>query len=470
MISHFLFAKVVKAGIARATGAAASHAIRSQDRSLVSLCLLTSTLSAKTTTSDQIRRVVHTVTVSTDPLANINKMEDEGGNIDKASDGTHAPDASSTKKRKLSVSRSPQMDALKTIYASLGGPEWTRQDNWLFNDHECCEWQGITFKGDNVKMLELSQNNLRGRLDDPKLVDAFVKLGPTLEQLWISENAITGNLPAVFANESVFPHLSILDVGSNQLRGSLHPAFAKRKTPFSYLDTSDNQLTSYYRYNSSDDDHGEDTNSVVGDGGPTSSPLPHVHVAPSLLTKPQCTELVDLAIRHTEANGGWTMDRHKSYQTTDVDIAICGGKILDMCNDHLRTTILPLMARLFEFSLVDLAIEDLFLAKYAADKGQQRMLPKHTDDSELSFVITLNDGFKGGGTRFIDDDITVAPNCGAGVFFCGNRLHSGVEVVEGERYILAGFVRVYPSTPEGVTKLDCLLKQNKPNVDGKSCK
>jgi len=419
---------------------------------------LPSTIQAKTTNNRQrycTRRVGWCI---------YNKMEErqsgKGGNIiDKAFDGTH--EVSSTKKRKLSVSRSPQRDALKTIYASLGGPEWTRQDNWLFNDHECCEWQGINFKGDNVKMLELSQNNLRGRLDDPILVDAFAKLGPTLQQLWISENAaITGNLPAIFANESVFPHLSILDVGSNQLRGSLHPAFAKRATPFALLDISGNQLTSYYRYNSTgiNNDHGDDS---VVDGGPTSSPLPHIHVASSLLTKPQCTDLIDLAIRHTEANGGWTMDRHKAYQTTDVDIAICGDKLLDTCNDHLRTTILPLMARLFELSLVDLAIEDLFLAKYSAEKDQQRMLSKHTDDSELSFVITLNDGFKGGGTRFIDDDTTVAPNCGAGVFFCGHRLHSGVEVVEGERYILAGFVRVYPSTPEGVVKLDCLLKQSK---------
>mmetsp|Transcript_3042 Transcript_3042/g.4095 ORF Transcript_3042/g.4095 Transcript_3042/m.4095 type:complete len:390 (-) Transcript_3042:57-1226(-) len=381
----------------------------------------------------------------------------EGGNIGKAFDGTN--EVPFTKKRKLSVSQSPQMDALKTIYASLGGPEWTRQNNWLYNDHECCEWQGLTCKGDNVKILELSQNNLRGRLDDPILVDAFAKLGPTLEQLWISENAITGNLPSIFANESVFPHLNIIDVGSNQLRGSLHPAFAKRATPFSYLDTSGNQLTSYYRYNNSNNnDQGE---SSVVDDWPMSSPLPHVHVAPSLLTKPQCTHLVSLAMHHAEANGGWTMDRHKAYKTTDVDIAICGDKILDSCNDHLRTTILPLMARLFKVSLVDLVIEDLFLAKYSAGKGQQRMLSKHTDDSELSFVITLNDGFKGGGTRFINDDTTVAPNCGGGAFFCGHRLHSGVEVVEGERYILAGFVRVYPSTPKGVARLDCILKETK---------
>jgi hypothetical protein len=311
-------------------------------------------------------------------------------------------------------------------------------------------------------VLELSQNNLRGRLDDPLLVDAFVQLGPSLEQLWLSENAaITGNLPPIFADATVFPKLSVLDVMNNQLSGSLHPAFAKRATELSCFDTTGNQLTSYYRYTSTTNDDDVVDVDVDFDAGSTSSPLPHVHVAQSLLTKQQCAELVDLAIRHTEANGGWTMGRHKAYKTTDVDISICGGKLLDTCNDILRTRILPLMARLFDFSLCDLAIENLFLAKYSASKGGQSALSEHLDDSELSFVITLNDAFQGGGTRFIADDTgtTVAPNSGAGVFFCGRRMHSGVEVVEGNRYILAGFVRVYPSTPEGDAKLDCLLKQ-----------
>mmetsp|Transcript_27295 Transcript_27295/g.56911 ORF Transcript_27295/g.56911 Transcript_27295/m.56911 type:complete len:397 (-) Transcript_27295:110-1300(-) len=391
-------------------------------------------------------------------------QSDTGGDVGKTSDDSHNVSlTSSAKKRKLNVSHSTQREALKTIYTCLGGQDWTRQDKWLFTDDDSCEWKGLAcLKDGTIKMLELSQNNLRGRFDDPILVDAFAKLGPTLEQLWISENAITGNLPAIFADESVFPKLSILDVGSNRLKGSLHPAFMKRTTPFSLFDTSGNQLTSYYRY---DDSSTNGNNNHCGDGGAdvslTSSPLPNVHVALSLLTKAQCTTLVDLAVRHTEANGGWTVDRHKAYQTTDIDIAICGGELLDRCNEHLRTTILPLMARLFEFSLVSLALEDLFLAKYSADKGQQRMLSKHTDDSELSFVITLNHGFKGGGTCFVDDGITVAPDCGGGAFFCGHRLHSGVEVVEGERYILAGFVRVYPGTPEEIAKLDCVLKQSK---------
>jgi hypothetical protein len=84
------------------------------------------------------------------------------------------------------------------------------------------------------------------------------------------------------------------------------------------------------------------------------------------------------------------------------------------------------------------------------------VLSQHRDGSELSFVITLNDPatFKGGGTRFIADDIIVEPDTpGTGVFFSGGQLHSGVEVVKGTRYILAGFVRVYPSTLEGVTRL-----------------
>jgi len=378
--------------------------------------------------------------------------------MDEGKSSSNEATSANTKKRKLSNSSTSQsqLDALKTIFTYLGGTEWIRKDNWLLND-QSEEWQGITMKKGNVLILELSQNNLYGRLDDPILVEAFAKLGPTLEQLWMSENAgLTGNLPSIFADESIFPNLTILDVGSNNLKGSLHPSFsAKRKTPFSWFDTSGNQLTSYFRYSDNNDKHEINVDEV----GPSNTPLENVHVATNLLTTSQCKNLVELAIQYTEVNG-WTTDRHKEYKTTDIDISICGSELLDLCNDHLKTTIIPLMAQLFEFPISDLAIEDLFLAKYSATKGQQSMLPKHKDDSELSFVITLNECFKGGGTRFIDDDVTVSPtNCGAGVFFCGNRLHSGVEVVEGERYILAGFVRVFPGTPESTAKLKSLMKQ-----------
>ena len=261
-------------------------------------------------------------------IGNTKKMEE------RESIGTHNIDETvsvSTKKRKLSNSSTSQsqLDALKTIYTCLGGTNWVRKDNWLLND-QSEEWQGITMKEGNVLILELSQNNLQGRLDDPLLIEAFAKL-TTLEQLWMSENAgLTGNLPAIFADESIFPNLSILDVGSNNLRGSLHPSFsAKRKTPFSWFDTSGNQLTSYFRYSSNNDKHEINVDGI----GPINTPLDNVHIATNLLTKSQCKNLVDLAIQYTAIHG-WTTDRHKEYKTTDIDISICGDKLLDLCNGY----------------------------------------------------------------------------------------------------------------------------------------
>ena len=101
------------------------------------------------------------------------------------------------------------------------------------------------------------------------------------ERRWnnlLSENAIEGNLSAVFTNEEVFPKLSILDVGSDRLRGHLHPAFANQGTKFGYLDTSGNELTSYFRYNNNDGDGDADGNGnetiVATPTMETSNPLP----------------------------------------------------------------------------------------------------------------------------------------------------------------------------------------------------
>jgi hypothetical protein len=141
-------------------------------------------------------------------------------------------------------------------------------------------------------------------------------------------------------------------------------------------------------------------------------------------------------------------------------VAIVGGELLAQCNQHLKDSILPALSHLFGFPVQDLSMEDLFLAKYSAAKGQQSSLVQHRDDSELSFVITLNDNFQGGGTKFIleNTNVTVAPTkAGTGVLFCGRMLHAGVEVHDGTRYILAGFVRVYPSTPAGASRLQDLL-------------
>ena len=48
-----------------------------------------------------------------------------------------------------------------------------------------------------------------------------------------------------------------------------------------------------------------------------------------------------------------------------------------------------------------------FLVRYAA--GRQAPLPLHTDESQLSLTIVLNDGFVGGGTYFADLRRAISP-------------------------------------------------------------
>ena len=366
------------------------------------------------------------------------------------------------RKRPRSEAMMSPKQALETLYHSLGGEAWTRKDNWLSQEQDISQWSGVTCNSIHgevkITALELSQNNLQGTLDDKEVLEAFAALASTLEQLWLSENKLSGNLPAALAYKEKFPKLSILDLGSNKLRGSLHPAFA-RATQFSWLEYSGNELTSYFRYSNNT----ENVTTVIENIATKDirSPLESVHVVPSLLSEEACQSLVKLALEYANQNDrGWQLDRHKDYKTTDLDVAVVGGKLLRLCNNILKDAILPALSKLFQFPVQDLAMEDLFLAKYSADKGQQRSLAQHRDGSELSFVVTLNANFQGGGTKFISDNITVAPKtAGTGVLFCGRLLHAGVEVVDGTRYILAGFVRVYPSTPDSFVNLQKLISR-----------
>ena len=89
-------------------------------------------------------------------------------------------------------------------------------------------------------------------------------------------------------------------------------------------------------------------------------------------------------------------------------------------------------------------MQDAFVVRYDA-AGQDR-LATHTDDSELSFNLLLSDpsAFAGGGTSFEAAGETVRPVRGEMLSHFGRLRHAGQPVLEGTRYILAGFVRVRP--------------------------
>jgi len=56
-----------------------------------------------------------------------------------------------------------------------------------------------------------------------------------------------------------------------------------------------------------------------------------------------------------------------------------------------------------------------------------------------SFVIFLNDNFKGGELMF--DNITIKPQKGQLVYFTGDEVHSVNSVLEGDRYTLVSFLK-----------------------------
>jgi len=78
---------------------------------------------------------------------------------------------------------------------------------------------------------------------------------------------------------------------------------------------------------------------------------------------------------------------------------------------------------------------------YRYEPGQQ--FKKHRDQSFIrnneeasyyTFMIYLNDGFKGGETKF--DNVAVAPSKGAALIFNHFLEHEGSEVIEGTKYVL----------------------------------
>jgi hypothetical protein len=59
-----------------------------------------------------------------------------------------------------------------------------------------------------------------------------------------------------------------------------------------------------------------------------------------------------------------------------------------------------------------------------------------SEQSELTFMVYLNDGFVGGRTVFLHHGVEVAPRAGLALLFQHQLLHEGCEVEAGVKYVL----------------------------------
>jgi len=314
----------------------------------------------------------------------------------------------------------------------------------------------------SIDSLNLSSLSISG--DFTSLIQSLVPLHASLNSLWLSDNQLTGSIPPDLL--SLLPNLRTLDAGDNLLTGSIPPNLEKA---LDWLDLANNRLSAYFSFSRVVDVETQtqtQTLQVPGNsccesfaGNTQMEPInqKQTHTTLDSLSKSLCSQIVTLAEANAASSGGWLTDRHRSYKTTDISVAEYPD-LLQLLNTAHIPNILSTIASLFKISKSDIMIDDLFAVKYevttiSGNRNGQTLLKKHRDDSEISFVILLNDPaeFEGGGTEFFTDDdnksTIIAPEQkGTMVSFCGQREHAGVEITRGIRYILAGFVKVFDAS------------------------
>jgi hypothetical protein len=103
--------------------------------------------------------------------------------------------------------------ALASIYYSMGGENWPKQQNWL-SDESICEWHGLDCNAFGVLTeIDLSENNLVGQVP---LEFAMLE---TLQAVALRENQLSGEL-----NGEIFgylPRLTILYLENNKFVGAI---------------------------------------------------------------------------------------------------------------------------------------------------------------------------------------------------------------------------------------------------------
>ena len=197
-----------------------------------------------------------------------------------------------------------------------------------------------------------------------------------------------------------------------------------------------------------------------------------------LLSAATARSVISAAEAHATSIGGWRTNRHEHFPTTDieVDVKVVGRSTMGILAALLRPLVkrvLRTMAQQYGYSLSDLSMRDLFIARYDAPaKGagsgrQQDRLPLHRDGNLLSFSVLLSTpgrDFGGGGLRFASlgapggagrpqgtpgardtlgaQDGVVAVGCGDLLMHCGKLLHEALPLTSGRRHVLVGFVHV----------------------------
>jgi hypothetical protein len=161
---------------------------------------------------------------------------------------------------------------------------------------------------------------------------------------------------------------------------------------------------------------------------------------PNTYSSDMCNYIIGECERYAKHNGGWMVDRHTSYPTTDLPVDKIPS-IFGLILETLKTITSRVSASYGLDDKMVINVKDLFVVKYSADA--QNQLEMHCDGSFMSFSILLNDTseFEGGGTYF-DDGLICRLNKGELLLHSSQIKHSGLPITKGKRYLLVGFLDI----------------------------
>ena len=162
-----------------------------------------------------------------------------------------------------------------------------------------------------------------------------------------------------------------------------------------------------------------------------------------------CKDLIEYANKMpegSEENGqtihGWGTGRHNHYPTYDIGIDVLG--LGEIYKHILYDFLYPIayFAYRESFSNPDDYLSENFLVKYKYNTHHIN-LPAHFDTSAISFNISLNDNYTGGGCWFTKQEILVKPPMGYGIVHPGgiSHRHGARSILKGKRYQLVSFIK-----------------------------
>lgn len=228
---------------------------------------------------------------------------------------------------------------------------------------------------------------------------------------------------------------------------------------------------------------------------PNSNPLYNVRVFRCLKTKRAAKIMKE--IREIKKSEGGLWDKYpgkresmilKEWEGGEQNSRIkkfYGGLYKKYFQDLIEYDMKAMIKKYYFPNLLSVDMADLFISRYKIDsKGEdnkdvktmsQPALGLHRDSTFLSFVLQLNDSseYDGGGTYYKSvPECNPAPGryCGVKlrpgqiIFHSGKLLHSGLKITRGERYIVAGFIKLHTDDIAPPIRMTTILHHANTNV------